>query len=474
MTVELNSKKTNGSKILRFNFLSGVPDTEGNSDFLDFWSHHSWSDYDTIIIGTSIPSFSNNEYTINSHGAYSLYNDTSTKLAKQMLHIKTQLTEQLQANKRIIIVLDDLKEYVLIGTEHKKYIDSTHSGNKIENYWVFRNLFYPSSKHIGKQVYNYNPTDEITKKFIETSGVNLSYAIKLPSGMNNFIPLFKDNNGNILGGIARNNVSLPVLLIPKLVVKSVGNSPVLVIRNVEKLIELYNSLCTKNEKETGPDWVHDVDFKSINEVELIREIETVDNQIREFTNQKKILEDKVSEIDEFKRLLYSNGKLLEEEVLRCLKLLGFAAKNFDNGENEFDAVFESEEGRLIGEVEGRDNKAIAIGKFDQLIRNITRDQKLRMESEDDEPPEKAKPVLFGNGFRCTEPSKRDIEFTKHCISHAKDNKAALIKTSDLYQICCYLHSNEDENYAKECRQAIMNTAGEIVIFPSVPNNDLFI
>jgi hypothetical protein len=380
-----------------------------------------------------------------------------------------QLIEQLKANKRIIIVLDDLKEYKFSGSDFRQYIDSTQSSTKIENYWVFYDLFYPSSKHIGKQVYNYNPTDEITKKFIEDSGVNLSYAIKLPSGMNNFTPLFKDNNGNILGGIARNNVSLPVLLIPKLVVRNVENSSVLVIRNVEKLIGLYNSLCAKNEKEVSPDWLHDVDFKSINELELIGEIEAVNDKIREFTNQKKILEDKVSEIDEFKRLLYSNGKLLEEEVLRCLKLLGFAARNFDNGENEFDAVFESEEGRLIGEVEGRDNKAIAIGKFDQLIRNITRDQRLRMESEDDEPPEKAKPVLFGNGFRCNEPNKRDSEFTKHCISHAKDNKAALIKTSDLYPICCYLHSNEDENYAKQCRQAIMNTAGEIVIFPNVPN-----
>jgi hypothetical protein len=56
-------------------------------------------------------------------------------------------------------------------------------------------------------------------------------------------------------------------------------------------------------------------------------------------------------------------------------------------------VFESEEGRLIGEAEGKDNKAINVDKLRQLSMNIHED----IQREEVTTP--AKGVLFGNGYR---------------------------------------------------------------------------
>ena len=463
MTSKLTSEKTNSSKILRFNFLNGLTDDETNSDYIDFWGKKSWSDYDLVIVGLSMPRINNDSK--DAHGIINLRYDASTELARQFVHIKQQIMEQLAANKKIVFVLSERVEYLLRRPGFEKYLTSVSAHEYIiSNYWLLDNLGFSFSSHIGDIVLPYKVSDKDVSDFVIK--LKLNYSAKILNSSDSFSPLFKDNNNNILGGVIMRDAKVPVLFLPNI---SSPTSFAEALFIIEKIRGLYLSISNDEQEQSLPVWVYSDDFKSINEVRLIGNIEEVNDKINDLIDQKNSLNNKVIEINKFKRLLYSNGKLLEEAVLRCLKLLGFAAKNFDNGENEFDAVFESEEGRLIGEVEGRDNKAIAIGKFDQLIRNITRDQKLRMESEDDEPPEKAKPVLFGNGFRCTEPNKRDSEFTKHCISHAKDNKAALIKTRDLYPICCYLYSNEDENYAKQCRQAIMNTAGEIVIFPNVPN-----
>lgn len=65
-------------------------------------------------------------------------------------------------------------------------------------------------------------------------------------------------------------------------------------------------------------------------------------------------------------LLYEKGKPLEHAIIEALRLLGFTAASFKESDSEFDVVFESGEGRLIGEAEGKDNKAVNIDKLRQL------------------------------------------------------------------------------------------------------------
>lgn len=135
---------------------------------------------------------------------------------------------------------------------------------------------------------------------------------------------------------------------------------------------------------------------------------------------------------------------------------------FDNGESEFDAVFESKEGRLIGEAEGKDNKPINIDKLRQLAMNIHEDL------ERDEVNDPAKPVLFGNPYRLQPIDTRPEPFTTKCISAATTSSTALVFTPDLFLIAKYLKDKRDIRYATKCRKAILTSVGQVK-FPAVPN-----
>ena len=83
--------------------------------------------------------------------------------------------------------------------------------------------------------------------------------------------------------------------------------------------------------------------------------------------------------------------------------MGFKANPFQEKDSVFDVVFESQEGRLIGEAEGKDNKAINIEKLRQLELNLQEDYSR------DEISEFAKGALIGNAYRLTPPEERRDE-----------------------------------------------------------------
>jgi hypothetical protein len=164
--------------------------------------------------------------------------------------------------------------------------------------------------------------------------------------------------------------------------------------------------------------------------------------------------------------LYEQGKPLESAVLEAMRLFGFDAQPFSNGESEFDGVFQSPEGRCLGEVEGRDNRPINIDKFSQLERNLQEDFAR------EEITEHAKGVLFGNAFRLMPINERGEFFTAKCLSASKRINAALVRTPDLFAPARYLKETPDDAYAEACRKAIFNTAGNVVSFPPPPIQDM--
>ena len=139
------------------------------------------------------------------------------------------------------------------------------------------------------------------------------------------------------------------------------------------------------------------------------------------------------------------------------------ADTYRDSDSEFDAVLECPEGRCIGEAEGRDNKPISIEKMRQLFLNIHED----LSREEISCP--AKGILFGNAYRLSPPSDRPAEhFTPKCMTAAKGNGTALIRTCDLFEIAKALVDEPDEEFAALCRKAIFNTVGEEVKFPARP------
>ena len=176
------------------------------------------------------------------------------------------------------------------------------------------------------------------------------------------------------------------------------------------------------------------------------------------------LEQQLAEAGQLRSLLYETGSPLEQAVRDALILFGFSVKTYKESDSEFDVIFESSDGRLIGEVEGKDNRAITIEKLDQLERN------LREDFARDEVSEFAKGVLFGNSKRLTPPSERGETFTAKCMTASKRSGIALVCTTDMYGPARYLRETIDPSYASACRKAILGTAGNIVVFPLRPRS----
>jgi len=232
------------------------------------------------------------------------------------------------------------------------------------------------------------------------------------------------------------------------------------------LANLYDTLRKSVERTPPPTWTEESKYQLEEENSIEKQISKVSTKITKLREKKIALEGMLQDAGGLRRLLYEQGKPLENVLIEVLTMFGFKAVPFDDGESEFDVVFHCTESRCLGEAEGKDNKAINIDKMSQLERNLQEDF-ARNEVKDF-----AKGVLFGNAFRLTAVEKRGAFFTTKCISAAKRGRIALVKTPDLFGPAKYLkqHPN-DKAYAKQCRDAIVNTEGEEVQFPEPPIQD---
>ena len=211
-----------------------------------------------------------------------------------------------------------------------------------------------------------------------------------------------------------------------------------------------------------PEWAAVAEFSLPVENALQGELADLNAKMAALVEQNAGLQKRIEKACELRSLLYESGPPLESAVREALRLLGFKAEHFRDADSEFDAVFVSEEGRFLGEAEGKDTKAVNINKMSQLERNIQEDFNR------EEVTEYAKGVLFGNAFRLELPSKRGPLFTQKCITAAKRLKVALVRTPDLFSPARYLSYTTDPAYAESCRQAIFSAEGTIVEFPAPP------
>lgn len=205
------------------------------------------------------------------------------------------------------------------------------------------------------------------------------------------------------------------------------------------------------------------EYRLVREGKLEENISACLAEIAKLQAKKAELEQQLTEAGNLRHLLFEQGKPLERAILVAMKIFGFDARSFSDGESEFDGVFVSPEGRCVGEAEGRDNRAINIDKFSQLERNLGEDFAR------DDVTEYAKGLLFGNAYRLKPVNQRGAYFTEKCASAAKRVGAALIRTSDLFVPAKYLSENpSDHDYAKKCREVIFATSGDVVAFPPPP------
>jgi hypothetical protein len=189
-----------------------------------------------------------------------------------------------------------------------------------------------------------------------------------------------------------------------------------------------------------------------------------EREVEEAQRRKEELLENLQSAGRLRALLYEKGKPLENAIIEALQLLGFKAEPYKDASSEFDVVFESAEGRLIGEAEGKDNKAVNVDKLRQLAMNIHEDLQR------DEVSAPAKGILFGNGYRLLPVSEREPSFTEKCISAARTSATALVATADLFRVVHYLSDQGDPQFATQCREALLNAIGP-ASFPEPPPID---
>lgn len=234
-------------------------------------------------------------------------------------------------------------------------------------------------------------------------------------------------------------------------------------RLVASVVGIDDALRLAVNRTPAPNWTSASSYRMVEEAKLDAKILECNTAMAKLKAEKTELEERLNEAGRLRDLLFEQGKPLETAVIATMKLFGFEAEPFDEGESEFDVVFYCPEGRCLGEAEGKDNKAINIQKFRQLEQNIQED------FERDDVAEHAKGVLFGNAFRLDPPEKRADFFTDKCYAAAKRTGAALVRTIDLFEPARYVMENpSDEAYAKECRDAILAAKGTVTVFPKTP------
>jgi hypothetical protein len=233
------------------------------------------------------------------------------------------------------------------------------------------------------------------------------------------------------------------------------------LRFVSGIVGIDKALREKTEVSPAPEWTALEQFSLPKEQRIREDLLKLEERIESIQKDKEAKKQELSEEVAFKRLLYEKGKPLEAAIRDALQVLGFDVSHFDNGDSEFDVVFECVEGRLVGEAEGKDNKPINIDKLRQLEMNIHEDYAR------EEVKGMAKGALIGNAYRLTKPDDRGDFFTEKCLTAAQRSQTALVRSIDLFSIVQYLTGNQDKGFAKKCRQAILESVG-MVNFPPVP------
>lgn len=446
---------------------------------IDFYEGRSLMDADILLISPDAlePRGSWVNFTVRDGGCYDV--DASKTYKEKMSALKKEVEDHLNAGKNIFILLTKKEMHSLsTGVSTEKKGMTTYHSDTLSNYNFLPIDLGTLTSVAGTRIeFKSNP---LFSDFYTKFGKNLEYQLYIENSKGSQVIFTGKDRNKILGAIYKvgkgNLIALPYIKYNReefieyrgkgekkkeywnKEAIQFGKSLVRVFADIDK------SLRKGGDKTPPPDWVSGSEFQLVQEQVLKRAVEEKSNKIEELVLQKSDLLTKIDQEVQLKDLLFENGKVLENAIKSALEILGYKAKNYNDGTLEMDHIITSPEGdRFIGEAEGKDTSAVSIDKFRQLATNIHEDLQR------DEVKEPAIGILFGNGFRLTKPTERAEQFTTKCISTAKSSNCILIRTVDLFRIAKYVKETRNEIFAKSCRDTIKLNIGKIVQFPDLPN-----
>ena len=460
----------------------------GFGEQVGFLSKASLLDGDFVLLQPTIRP----DLASESHQGKPLYSESSSvRIQEAVAHWKKELTDALKAGKTVFLLLGEVEQALaytgqetIAGTGRDRQVTKTVAS--VSNYDMLPlSMKFVESKGTLMSLF---PGESLLNEYWRRFGHESSYQVYLTGSALSKPLVTVRGTERVVGGISRHDNDGALVFLPwidfcreeffteELEAYEDEDEDELVWTNEAKawgkafcdaLESLHKAIRNQAAGTPVPQWVHSEKFRTVKETVLTDKLDHVQREILNLKEQQNELEAKVKDVGSLKALLYEQGTPLEHAVLESMRLIGFEANSHRDSDSEFDVVLECPEGRCIGEVEGRDNRAIDINKMRQLEVNIQEDFSR------DDVSHYAKGILFGNGYRLTPPYERSAEqFTAKCVTASERNGTALVRTSDLFEVTRLLTDNPDADFATACRKAIFNTKGKVVIFPtfSVPKS----
>ncbi len=457
-------------KLLTVGFQLASDDCE----YAKFRSKTSLLDWDIVLFRFAI-----NEHFYSSgdthQGKPSLNDDASFQLKDYCAHWRKEIKQAVEAGKTVLVYLPPLEE-VFVDTGQRSYSGTgrnqrtTRHVTSFNNYEVIPANLSPVTASGSRIKLAAKGAEEVSAYWHEFGSIS-KYEVIL-EGSDGRPCLLTASGDKPVGLIFRSRAANGTLLLlpdidlfPGGFIDEEGNwtkeADQFAARFVKTVVALDRSLACSGESTPEPDWASDDRFSLPAEKPLMVKLLKTEQRLEA---AQRVKDDTLAEIEKagaLRALVYEKGKPLERAIIEALRVLGFSAEPFQDAQSEFDVVFESPEGRLIGEAEGKDNKAVNVEKLRQLAMNIHEDLQ---RAEVNAP---AKGVLFGNPFRLSPPEERDVAFTTKCETAAKSSSTALVPCPELFKVVRYLLSKRNASFARRCRLAIIRAAG-VVEFPEVP------
>ena len=430
-----------------------------------FQSNASLLDWDIILFKPGIPDLW--MYDAEQYQGKSCLSDAASFALKEATeHWRREIKQAMETGKTVVVFLPPLEE-VFVATGEVRYEGTGRNARKIRSVSLHSNyralpVNLDVTNGTGSAMKLASHGAHMIAPYWKDFGSISEYKVLLPMNTKGICLLTKHGDRPV-GAILRPTGSTGAIVLlpdldfyPEKFIQEKGDERVwngeakkFAARMISAFVALDKAIHASIEVTPEPTWVAESRFALVKELGLRSELLESERQVEEAQKRKEEVQERIKAAGQIRALLYEKGKPLENSIIEALRTLGFHAAAYKDAASEFDVVFESAEGRLLGEAEGKDDKAINIDKLRQLAMNINED--LRR----DEVSSPAKGVLFGNGYRLSSPEKRDIQFTGKCVTAAKSSFTALVVTSDLFGAVQYLSEQADHDYAKQCRETIL-------------------
>ncbi len=439
-------------------------------------SKTSLLDYDAILFRPDI-----SKYTVGDEheGRTAVTDRYSTVLREAADHWSRELVSALEAGKTVVVFLPPV-ESVWVATGTRDYSGTGKNRRTIRHVGPFDNYalipFPVKPVSAEGHVMRLTSTGSLLAHFWESVGADCHYKVLIEGPVTQPLLVTKSAE-KVVGALVRTKGSdgtlllLPDLDFERRSFTTTNKDGELVWsregsafggRVREAVLRIDAELRGRAATTPPPDWADAEEFSLPQETVLRSRLLEVDARVADLRAEQQALREGLVSEGVLRGLLYEQGTPLEIAIRQALDLLGFKTSSYRDPESEFDVVFECDEGRFLGEAEGRDSKPIGIDKLRQLQMNIMEDFRR------DDVSEMACGILFGNGARLKPLGDRPSTFTDKVCSAAKSSGVILVRTPDLFWVARYLSGANDPAFAKRCREALFASKGRVVAFPAPP------